>query len=106
MLQKPRKIGFYKGKKRGAKKGHKKWGGRRKGGKNKKTILKEQMRATLEKLVGQEWEGLCLKMIRKARKSSRMMEFITNQMIGKPTETKKFTGNLTIGKILDELEGK
>ena len=69
----------------------KKYGGRTLGAKNKSTILKEKAREAFEKEQLEDWVGLSKLANREAMKAKNRQErqYVIDQVIGRPTETKK-----------------
>lgn len=82
-------------------KGHKQYGGKKKGTKNKKTILKENARAAFELAQLKKWEQISDAQAKESIKNYKAREYTINQVIGKPQETIEHKGSVKI--LIDDI---
>lgn len=83
-----------------APKGHKKWGGKKKGSKHKETIEKEMALEVMRKIVLKKWQPLIdkkielaegvfvknLKGVYKEKPDSQSLEYLFSMVVGRPKE--------------------
>jgi len=77
-------------------KGHKKYGGRKKDTKNKKTIAKEEAREAFELAQLKKWEKISNAQAKDAIKNRQSREYTINQIIGKPQEIIEHKGKIKL----------
>ena len=91
-----------------APKGHKKWGGRKKESKNKKTIEKERAQELFDKKILKKWPELLevLNELALEKKDLKAIVEILNRILGKPKDSLDINLGLKDIKKLQEAVGK
>ena len=76
--------------------GHPRYGGKKEGQKNRKTIAREKAREVFEKTQLKRWTEISKKQADEALVDQKAREFTINQVIGKPKETVEVEGEISI----------